>query len=257
MKRSKYVQNHLILGLILLAISVQGQTIITDRPDQTESSSTIPKSSFQLEAGVGLGNIEINTEREREILLPTVLLRFGIVKALELRFISQFANIKNKTTSAQSTRIGDVEIGAKVQILRNEKVNMEIAFLTHMVIPTISSDLIELGLGTVNKLAMSHELGKHFGLGYNIGYNYFGEGKGMLTYSIALSAGVTEKIGLFVEPYGDLLNFEKHLANFDAGLTYLLMNNLQLDISFGFGLNHTMNFMALGVSWNLSKKDKS
>jgi hypothetical protein len=256
MNKTTFLKNYLVLALLLLGLTAQGQTIITDRPDQTESSSTIPKGSFQIEAGVGLGYIGINAEQEREILWPTALFRLGIIKALELRLVTQFASIKNKASSEGSSSIGDIELGAKVQILRNENINMEIAFLSHLVIPTTSVDSINLGLGTVNKLSIAHELGEHFGLGYNVGYNYFGQGKGILTYSVALGVGITDKVGVYIEPYGDLVNFEKHLANFDGGVTYLIQNNLQLDISYGFGMNHTMNYMAFGISWNISNENK-
>lgn len=245
--------NIVLIGLILSSYAAKAQQIITDRPDQTESSSTIPKGSLQIEAGIGLGYLEINAEKERSILAPTVLFRFGIIKALEIRVVGQFASIKNKTTTEEVNRIGDVEIGAKVQLLRKEDINMEIAFLSHLVIPTTTIVSEAYKLGTVNKLAISHELGKRVGLGYNVGYNYFGINQGIFTYSLALGVGITDKLSIYIEPYGDVILSGKYLSSFDAGLTYLLQDNLQLDISYGFGMNYTMNYLAVGVSWNLSK----
>ena len=46
------------------------------------------------------------------------------------------------------------------------------------------------------------------------------------------------------------------ISNFDSGFTYLVKDNLQIDLSFGLGINNKMNFQAIGVSWK-SKKNKT
>jgi hypothetical protein len=248
------MRNVVILILILSGSVGQAQQIITDRPDQTESSATIPKGSFQIEAGVLLGFVELESQKEREITLPTVLLRYGLTKALELRLVNNFLSVKNKTLNEEVHGFSNLEIGAKVQILKKEGVNTEIAFLSHLVIPTSSERLINSNYGMVNKLSVAHELSENIGLGYNVGYNYFGVGRGIITYSLALGISLSDKVGLYFEPYGDLVELENHLASFDTGLTYLIDDNFQLDISFGAGINHTMNYMALGFSWNISNR---
>jgi hypothetical protein len=43
------------------------------------------------------------------------------------------------------------------------------------------------------------------------------------------------------------------MANLDAGITYLVNPNLQLDFSFGTGINHTMNFISAGISWRTGR----
>jgi hypothetical protein len=90
------------------------------------------------------------------------------------------------------------------------------------------------------------------GLGYNVGYNYFGRENGFLTYSVALAIAITEKAGIYIEPYGDIGLFDKYFSNIDAGITYLLKDNFQLDFSFGTGLNYTMNYLSAGFSWNIA-----
>ena len=40
-----------------------------------------------------------------------------------------------------------------------------------------------------------------------------------------------------------------HLASFDAGLTLLSSDQWQWDISYGTGINHRMNYTAVGFSW--------
>ena len=91
------------------------------------------------------------------------------------------------------------------------------------------------------------------GLGYNVGYDFFGEGKGNLTYSISLGVSITDQFGFYIEPYGNLLEFKTYESSFDAGITYLINDQAQLDFSFGTGINHNMNYLSIGYSLNIAK----
>jgi hypothetical protein len=239
----------IITILILTAINkiINAQEIITDRPDQTESSTTVPNKSFQMEMGFGNGNYN----NERLSLLPTALFRFGLSNILELRFVEQLAGYNNKTTSEPEFGLSDIELGAKIQILKKAGIVTEIAFISHVIIPTGSSELTHTTFGTINKLAISHGLNKFLDLGYNLGYNYFGTGKGDLTYSAVIGIGLSEKMGMYVETFGEYSDFTELTSNFDSGLTYLVKDNLQLDFSLGLGLNQKMNYFSFGFSWNI------
>jgi len=146
-----------------------------------------------------------------------------------------------------------MEIGTKIQLLKRENVNTEIAFLTHLIVPTGTKEVSGNGFGTSNKLSVSHEINETVGIGYNIGYNYLGEGRGDFVYSLSLGIGINEKVGMYIEPFGELTNFEEFISDFDAGFTYLANNNLQFDFSFGTGINQRMNYISLGFSWLLEK----
>ncbi len=245
-----------VLILTLLSFGhLYTQTIITDRPDQTEASSTIPKGSLQIESGILLGFTGEDAAVERQLLAPTNLFRYGLTKSIELRILSQFESVKKQKGDFEINGVSDLEIGTKIQFLRKEDVNAEIAFMSHLIIPAGSAGLSNGLYGTINKLCISHQLNDNIGIGYNIGYNYFGEGNGDLTYSVALGVGVTDKVGLYIEPYGDIAEFEKHIANFDAGFTYLVRDNVQLDFSFGTGISERMNYISVGCSWNISRRE--
>jgi len=241
----------LVLLTLALNLGLKAQTIVTDRPDQTESSTTIPFKSLQIESGILVGN-EGGGDL-KQLLIPTTLLRYGLTKNIELRFGQQFENLKNDLTSESDFGISDLEIGAKIQLFKKEDVNTEIAFLSHLILPTGSKGLTSDKFGTINKLSISHKLSDKLGLGYNVGYDNMGKGEGDFTYSAALGIGLGEKFGTYVELYGEYAEFSSWGSNFDSGLTYLVRDNLQLDASFGLGLNHKMHYFSLGFSWNISK----
>ncbi len=245
----------LVLCLCCLTCSVSfAQKIITDRPDQTESSSTIPKKSLQIESGMLLKYAEEGAISLREIAVPSNLFRYGITKGVEIRVAHQYVNIKEENTSNEISGFADLEIGAKIQLLKKEHTNTEIAFLTHVILPTGTKEVSFEKVGTINKFCVSHQLSDKVGLGYNVGYSYFGFDDGFLTYSLALGLEITEKAGIYVEPYGNVGLFDEALANINTGLTYLLKDNFQLDFSFGTGLNYTMNYISAGFSWNIAPK---
>lgn len=235
------------LLFILISSVAFSQDIVTDRPDQTESSSTIGKKELQIEAGFQYTEVP----NSNEFLAPTALFRYGIMDGLELRLVTEFVSVKDELTNTSINGLTDIQLGAKVQILKKDGAP-EIAFLSHVVIPTAKDELSAGKTGTINKLSIAHDLFENVGIGYNIGYDYFGVGSGNLTYSVAIGTSLSDKIGVYVEPFGELTNFETHVSNFDFGFTYLLNSNLQADISYGTGLNHTMNYYSAGISYRIN-----
>jgi len=253
-KRINRMFRRIVILLVLISpgFRLLAQKIVTDRPDQTESSSTVPHKSLQIEAGMLFG--DLNNESQRIYLLPTTLFRYGLTRGIELRLGQNLVNYKNESSSEARFGFSDLELGAKFQILKREDVNTEIAFLSHVTLPTGADGLSTDKYGTINKLAISHEINSYLGFGYNVGYDYFGYDKGMFTYSTALGVGFNEKLGAYLEFYGEASNLRGFIVNFDSGVTYLIQDNLQLDLSFGLGLNHRMNYFALGCSWNIGGK---
>ncbi|MCU4164700.1 transporter [Carboxylicivirga caseinilyticus] len=235
----------LLISCLFAGFQVFSQHIITDRPDQTESSSTIPIRSFQIESGLMVENL--NRSSDRAYFIPTTLFRYGLSRIFELRLGEQLVNYSGKTA------LSDLELGFKVQILRKDAIDTEIAFLSHVLIPTGTEWISSNSVGSVSKLAISQPLSDALGVGTNLGYANCGEGNGDFLYSAVLSVGLTEKLGSYYEVYGEYTNMNQWISNFDAGLTYLLKSNFQLDLSFGLGLNQTMNYLALGFSWNIHK----
>ena len=242
---------YIVLLCFLFSYNLSAQ-IITDRPDQTESSSTIDAGSLQIETGLLIGFESENSISTRQLLAPTTLFRYGITKAFELRLLSQFETFRTNGFSTQG--ISDLQIGTKIQLLRDPTKNTEIAFLSHLIVPTGSPEITLDNYGVINKLSISHGINDDVGIGYNIGYDNFGEASGNLTYSIALGVSVNDRVGVYIEPFGEFTNFEQHVSSFDAGFTYLANENLQFDFSFGTGVNHNMNYISLGFSWLMNKK---
>ena len=248
------LKNLFIILLLSIFNSVFSQNIITDRPDQTESPNTLNKGNLQIESGyLSLKDRETNSKMTQS-LIPTNLFRYGLNNNIELRLLTQFEN--QEFENVKISGISDLELGIKIKVLKKENINNEISFLTTLIIPSASNDLSINSFGISNRMIFSHTLSDKTGLGYNLGYDYFGSGKGNLTYTLAIGTSLTEKLGFFMEPFGEIVDIKSFILNFDSGFTYLVKDNLQLDCSYGTGVNSKMNFFSFGISWLIKKRKK-
>lgn len=233
----------ILLSIPLISNFGFSQTIVTDRPDQTESSLTVPKNGFQIESGTYL---EV-TPLKNTILLPTSLFRIGISKRIELRVFSQIE--RQKTDSSDYIGISDLELGTKIQLFKSENSPTEIAFLSHFAMPLGSQNLTSYSYGIINKLILSHQLTTNIKLGYNLGWLYYNNAPNSGVFTLSFAVGLSDKMGVYVEPYTTFESVNNYKMNVDAGFTYLIKNNLQFDYSIGLGLNNRMNYQSIGISW--------
>ncbi len=241
-------KNIILIGFLLLMSKTFSQEIVTDRPDQTESSVTVGKNDFQIESGV----LYKKSDNSISFFGPSTLLRYGFTNGVELRFVSQSESTKIGLEGGDISYSGfnDLEFGAKIQLLKKETINTEMAFLSHVIIPTAKENLTSNRVGVVNKLSISHEISDKIGLGYNIGYDYVGQ-QNSLTYSAALGFQLSNSIGFYVEPYGEWGESNNFESNFDVGFSYFVNDNFQLDASYGVGLNNDMQYLSVGFSWRI------
>ncbi len=253
----KQIYFTLIVLLFTISFSFGQGQIITDRPDQTEASSTIPAGYFQVETGTLFMHQQINSVREtRTAALLNALFRIGVAKYFELRAVVQPELTRTYFNDKEVSRdfgMADLQVGFKVQFCEEKGLRPEIGFLSHLVFPTGTESFNNFNYGSINKLAFTHTLNDKHTIAYNIGYDYFATGNGDFFYSLAWGIGVGDKVGLYVEPYGFYRNFETWEVNADAGFTYLLNDNVQLDYSFGVGINNIMNYQSFGISFRLPR----
>lgn len=243
-----------------IACAVSGQEttevleLITDRPDQTESSAIVPRGYFQIESGITYSD---EGSESRTLEYPGTLLRIGVSKRLELRlgtqgFVSEFEG--NRTTG-----YGDSEIGTKIYLLRERGWRPETALLASVSLPTGSDGFSTNRMDPSFRFAFSHTLTDTVSLGYNLGAAWetvsTSSGRSTLSdlqYTVTAGFGLSERFGAFVELFGDtpLSADGSSEVSFDGGVTFLIRPNLQLDAALGVGLTDEAPdwFFTTGVS---------
>jgi len=233
-------------------VKAQAEPMITDRPTQTVSSTILSKGTFQVETGVSLEFRPSSAENSTQLLAPTSLFRLGVSEFIEVRLLGEIISNKLPSAENRTSGISDLQVGAKFRVLNKDDVNAKIAIVTHLIAPTGSRGISINEFAGVNSITVSHEITKSIDLGYALGYNYFTSKNGDFTYSGYLSAEINDKVGIYAESYGSYVRLLTLEASFDVGFTYLMKPNLQLDFSYGSGLNHKMNYAAIGFSWRTS-----
>lgn len=145
----------------------------------------------------------------------------------------------------------------KIQLAKEKGWMPEIAAIPALVLPFTAyrpfrSDYIEPEL----ILAFSNTLNNWLTLGYNIGIVYYYENNNSLySYSVSLGFDISKDFGTYIE----LISFFESKSNaihyLNGGIVFLPVDNLQLDLFGGFGLNSSSsNFhCGFGFSWRIPK----
>lgn len=235
--------------------------LITDRPDQTESSITVPKNSLQIETGFIYENFSNDQVEFQNLGLGTTLLRYGVWDNFELRLggYYQQSRVKYDDINVDSTQsgIGPILAGFKVYVIEEKGFRPEISILADLTLNKVGKlDYRPTYTYSTIKLSASHTLSNFFSLGYNVGFASDGESaKGLFVYSAVLGMSLADRLGGFAEIYGTSAEGDQPHTRVDAGLTYLLRNNLQLDVSGGTGLDSTikMYFVSIGLTWRIPR----
>ncbi len=230
------------------------EPMVTDRPDVTESASIVPRKYLQVEAGGYFESFrkEINDYRTKAF--NTTLIRYGLLDNLELRLGWDYLERINRASdSARTSQSGlsPLLLGVKVPISDQVSRWPAMALLAHLSLPFLaSSDFRPATTGVDLRFAFSHTLSEKSSLGYNIGAAMGGDAA-QLRYLYSLSYGytMTSVVGFYVELYGNLPELGSADHYWDLGATYLLLPNLQLDITLGRSITQGQDLLlSTGIS---------
>lgn len=240
---------NLFLSIFLFFVSyLQAQdspfSFNSDRPGQCYSPTTVDKGYLTLEAGLSL-DIMAGANQWG---LAVHDFRYGLIKNLELKagvrtFLSQLKGIDEPIMDAS------LMSGLKWGIV-NKKV--QLAYVAEVYIPIYPSIV-----SAQHALSLSHAVGKKVSFyymflhQYNFEYLQFKDYIGSLQFSFLSSFALYDNWSFYVEFSGRWDNSGKTALQvlYDAGITYMLKDNLQLDFYFGQGLNYSNATFGLGLSW--------
>ncbi len=229
----------------------------TDRPDVTESSSTVGSGVLQIEAGYTYLQDCTAGQLNQSHSFPEVLLRYGTpADWLELRFATNISHQKAETTSFTGTE--DLYFGAKLGLTLQEGLYPEMALVPQMTIPSGSGTL------TAGKLLP----GVNWLYGWDINDAVSTAGSTQFNFSVDEESGkdytewtqtwtvgfaLHDQIGAYTEwfafiPHASDSARTEHYAN--CGLTFQATDNIQWDIRTGMGLNDAAAdwFSGIGLS---------
>lgn len=215
--------------------------LVTDRPDFTESAVAVEPGRVQLEAGYTYsrdGPARIHDVGE-------ALVRVGALPGAELRIAPGSLGVL-RPAGDRDAEVGlrDAVLGAKIELpgLSGRRAGLRAAVLASATLPTGTGPVAEEGVRPEARLALGWDPLPRVGVGANLGYAHASDGGRRfdeLTASGALSYGVSDATGVYVEYFGLYRpaggpGDENFL---DGGVTRRLGPDLQLDARLGVGLD--------------------
>ena len=228
----------------------------TDRPDFTESPTTVGQGVVQLETGYTFTSDAEDGVHTTNHSFPETLLRVGLLTNwLEFRADWNYEIERTKTGGTADTVSGpdDLTIGFKIALTPQQGCLPETGIIIDLSVPT-GGDAFTSGVAQPGvNYCFSWDLNKKWSLSgstaiggaaddvTNDAYMEFSQ-------SLSLEHTWSEKTKTFTEwyvlsPIGADTNLPQEY--FDAGLTFLINNDVQWDIRAGVGLNEAAdNFFA-------------
>jgi len=231
------------------------EPIITDRPDFTESTETVPAGMTQIEAGATYAR----TGDERSHSLGEVLVRHALGRRTELRLEVPTLS-RTRGAAGRESGFEDGSIGFKTMLSQGSGgfglKRPRISLIGDTSLPVGSSRFRERKLQPGVKLLLGVDLSERLSLSSNLNYadlSEEGDRFGEFSASLSLGIGVTERVGSYVEVFGFFPGGKRDNSRFiNGGFTYLVNNDFQLDARLGFGLGNDAagpdTFFGVGVS---------
>ncbi|MCK4751434.1 MAG: transporter, partial [Bacteroidales bacterium] len=215
----------------------------------------------QIETGLAKEWISASQDSyEQETRYGTTLLRFGLFDFMEFRLGSDLLNNRSKLPAgADSADFGGspIGIGFKFALARENGLVPDVALITSWQIPNTGNAVYSSDKWQHSYVvSVAHTLSYNWGIGYNLGYEFEGGfEKSAFKYSLAGGYSIDERWGAYIELYGSRLNKVPWDFRTDAGLTFLLFPNFQLDLSGGAGLTRvsSVGFISGGFSWRIPR----
>ncbi|RPI18288.1 MAG: transporter [Ignavibacteriae bacterium] len=232
---------------------------------QMEPPETIEHSDLQSDVQVIYENAENNYNiKSSNIIHPSLLVRYGISDRTELQinlqFLTEHTKELNETIQSydHNYNIGIAPVKTGLKFMFNDAKGLipSSALLVNLSIPGLASSGLRLPQFAPEIIFTASHYMKNFSLGYNTGLLWDGESsKPTNFYIMSLSYAPIDLISLFMESYG-YYKSDTHADNrLDAGISFFLPGNLQVDLAAGIGLSEysPLNFIGAGLTYRLPK----
>jgi hypothetical protein len=231
------------------------EPLVTDRPDFTESSSSVGSGVLQLESGVTYTDFRNGTNVTT---IGEILARWGVAKKFELRFV--LPTYSREGGGGNASGFLSSGVGFKYELAQGDGSGflggMETALIVSTTIPTGTSDFASSEWQPSAVFAASWELSPNVGIGTNFGVGRPADDENRYTSlwaSVAVGVGLSDASSFFVELYG--FNREEDrgpsTATFQTGFVYLFSPDLQADVRVARRLtDRGVDFLVgAGLSW--------
>ncbi|WP_162055759.1 transporter [Pontibacter pamirensis] len=255
--RLKWLVTPLLIFILIQQGYCQGEVpeFETDRPDQAEAASLVPRKMIQLETGLYFQkDIQMGVEKELKA-YPSALTRYGVVDWLELRVQSALRDsVIESPRRFRTSGFAPLTVGAKVKLWDEQGLRPQAAFMTMVTLPVGSRHLRPDNPDPLFRLLLKNSLTEKLSLSYNVVYGWV-DGDLLKGYAVSLGYGISDRFTVYGEVFGDKQQGDKAKHSVDGGLLFMILPNLQFDVAAGRALNEAATdfFITTGLSLRLPR----
>jgi hypothetical protein len=237
----------------------------SDRPDFTESSTTVGLGRLQIESGYTYTQAIEGDPTHNAHDLPELLVRYGLAERLEMRVAWDEGLVFERSLDRNSGRVvadsgsTDVEFGTKYALTKQDKWRPQTALIAAVSTPVGAASQSSRQVDVRLNYCYSWEFSKKLSLACSTGSLWTAESGDHFAeffQSASVEYELTEKLHCFNEFYA----LFRHGASdnrpqpyYDAGLTYLVTPNFQLDWRAGLGLNNAADGFFTGCGFTVRR----
>jgi hypothetical protein len=210
--------------------------LVTDRPDFTESSSVVGRGMLQLESGLSYeGDADV-----RSLTVPSVLLRVGLSRRIELRFGGD-GFLSQDSGGVRESGHSDVEIGVKIRLLDERRAGFDLSLIPMASLPTGAAAFTSGGVDPTLKVTWARSVPAGFDLSGNVNFAWMTRETsrfGQRALSASLGRDIARGWSGFVEVYSftPIAGGEATAVTADWGVSHPIGPDMQVDVEAGRGL---------------------
>ncbi len=242
MRKTIFFAVAFLCGTVLFAQETE-EPIFTERPGASSGTGVLAKGVLQVETGAQYQELKYSNVKQKYWTYNTTQLRYGLLDNFEVRLSWDSQEIK---TEVSGKEINDKMAGFtpltasfKLGVIQEKGILPQMAFIGSLYLPfAAATDFKPENTGGQMVLAFSNTLDAQSGITYNLGAQWSGESS-EVSYLYTFSYGRTliGDLSGFAEVYGTLPEDNQGENSWDAGLSYLINTDFQVDISAGTGFD--------------------
>ncbi|MFH2094967.1 MAG: transporter, partial [Bacteroidota bacterium] len=150
---------------------------------------------------------------------------------------------------------GPLSSGLKMPVYKGEKLVPSVSFLAELGLPYLANeDFRPDDFIPRMSVLFSNKLNDKISLGCNVGADWSDYARKTVGfYSLIIGYGFSDKLSVFAEGYGSFVVDEDADNRLDAGLSFLILPNFQIDAYGGIGLADMSDiyFIAGGLTYRI------
>ena len=241
------------------AYSQYNETIRTGRPGEAIGPFTVGARVLQIQAGFDYGEGSKNQYLLNRSYTAGSVFRMGLTEHFELGASLSYLDLAN-LDDEPSHGFSSLSINLRNNIYVGKGWIPSVGFQLNMGLPFQSDVFDSEYLRPKITIMTAQRLAKK--IGFITNWGAFWNGNDAIPtcfYVLNLSYDITDRWGIYIEHYARI-NQGDWRAYFDGGGSFLVNNDLQLDLYAGYGSFEKINldwYISAGISWRIRFKDKT